>query len=251
MVERTGDDIERALRSLAREVEFPRTPSLTASVTARLQMERRARERPPFPGVAVWSRRRTLVLAAAAILLLLVLAAAARLAIGAIEIRVVPSPPTPHANAQVTGLGPSLGLADAQARVGFPIGVPSALGPPDEVHMVRSLYDRRAVVLAWAPRDGVPRIGGTPWGAVLIELPGRQELAFKELMVDEHRTVSVAGVEGLWLSTPHSLVLLTPHGERRFSVSGNVLVWQRGAVTYRLETALDERETLSIARTLG
>jgi len=60
----------------------------------------------------------------------------------------------------------------------------------------------------------------------------------------------VGGNDGYWISGPHDLVLRTPTGERRFLVQGNVLLWQDGDTTFRLETALAEADAIALAETV-
>ena len=60
----------------------------------------------------------------------------------------------------------------------------------------------------------------------------------------------VNGRQALWLIGPHSLLLRSGSTALRTLVSGNVLVWQEGATTYRLETAESLEEAVQIAESL-
>lgn len=66
--------------------------------------------------------------------------------------------------------------------------------------------------------------------------------------------VDVEGEPGLWLSgAPHAIGYLGPDGELlRDSVrrAGDVLVWSKGSVTYRLEGAASLADALALARSL-
>jgi hypothetical protein len=256
MAERmTNADLERALVALGSSLEYPPAPPTAPAVTARLLAERAVRRRPPFPGLALWPRRRVLLLALAGVLLLAGTAVAARLAIGAIEIRVVPTPSTstPGAGESGAALGERVTLSDALARVRFPIVLPPSLGPPTEVHLAESAFGSRVVVLVWRPDASHPRIEGTVWGTILMELPGGAgPLAYKEIGASTTlQAVQVGNSEAFWISGQHDLTLLTPHGEQRFTVYGNVLLWVRGGTTLRLETTLPKAEAIALAETIA
>jgi hypothetical protein len=248
-------DLERALIALGSTLEYPPAPPMAPAVTARLLAERAAARRPPFPGLALWPRRRVLLLALAGVLLLAGTAVAARLAIGAIEIRVVstPSVPTPSTVESGAALGERVTLEGARARVGFSVVLPSGLGAPTEVHLAESLFGSRVVVLVWDADESHPPIRGTPWGTILMELPGgKGSLAFKEIAADTTlQAVQVGNADAFWISGPHELYLLTPDGERRFTVTGNVLLWEHDGTTLRLETALPKAEAVALAETIG
>jgi hypothetical protein len=248
-------DLERALIALGSTLEYPPAPPMAPAVTARLLAERAAARRPPFPGLALWPRRRVLLLALAGVLLLAGTAVAARLAIGAIEIRVVPTPsvPTPSTVESGVALGERVTLEGARARVGFSVVLPPGLGPPTEVHLAESLFGSRVVVLVWDADASHPPIGGTPWSTILMELPGgKGPLAFKEIVAETtFQAVQVGNADAFWISGPHQLSLLTPDGERRFTVTGNVLLWKQDGTTLRLETALPKAEAVALAETIG
>jgi hypothetical protein len=60
----------------------------------------------------------------------------------------------------------------------------------------------------------------------------------------------VGGQPALWLVGPHSLLLRSGETAFRTLVSGNVLLWQDGDTTYRLETAEPLEEAIRIAESL-
>jgi hypothetical protein len=47
------------------------------------------------------------------------------------------------------------------------------------------------------------------------------------------------------------LQIETERGSQTFSVRGNVLIWEVGGITYRLETSLDRASALEIARSIA
>jgi hypothetical protein len=251
----TRADVERSLIALGSAVQYPPAPPMAPRVTARLLAERAAARRPAFPGLALWPRRRVVVLAVGAVVLLLAgTAVAARLAIGAIEIRVVQTPPTSTPSAVESGaaLGERVTLERARARVGFPIVLPEALGPPAEVHLAETVFSSRVVVLVWDADASHPRVEGTPWSTVLMELPGSKEpLASKEILAETTlQAVRVGSHDAYWISGPHQLSLFTPEGEQRFTVTGNVLLWEQDGTTLRLETALPKAQAVALAESI-
>ena len=251
----TTADLERALVALGTALEYPPAPPMAPAVIARLLAEPAAARRPAFPGLALVPRRRVLLLAVAGVLLLAGTAVAARLAIGAIEIRVAPttSAPTPSTVESGAALGERVTLEDARARVGFPIVLPPGLGPPTEVRLAESGFGSRVLVLVWDADASHPRIEGTQWGTILMELPGgKGSLAFKEIGADTTlQAVQVGSHDAFWISGPHQLFLLTPDGEQVFTVTGNVLLWEQDGTTLRLETALPKAEALALAESIG
>jgi hypothetical protein len=61
----------------------------------------------------------------------------------------------------------------------------------------------------------------------------------------------VSGRQAFWTTGNHELLLLTDAGSRRLLVTGNVLIWQKGGFTFRLETSLGERAAIRIAETIS
>lgn len=248
-------DLERGLAALGSSIDYPPTPNLGSAVTSRLLAERQARRRPPFPGLALWPRRRVLLLAAALVLLLAATAWAARTVIGAVEIRVLPEGSTPAAAAPFTGseLGPSVTMAAAQSAVRFPILAPPGLGPPTQVHVARAGFAARLVVLDWDPDAIHARIPGTTSGTILVELPAdKGVIAYKELAASTPlQAVRVGGHNGFWISGPHDLSFVLPGGTQRFSIGGNVLLWQQDGTTFRLETSLDRAGAIALATSMS
>jgi hypothetical protein len=253
MAERFAD-LEGALRALAPRIAVPAAPSIAPAVVARLETERTRRPRPPFPGLALWTRRRALVFAALAVLALLALAAAARFTIGAVQIRVQPtpaatgSPPPPF---DLSVLGPARSPSEAAATVRFATAFPSGPGP-DTAYVVEGPTGRRSVAFAWSPSTTYPRIEGTPWGLIVLEIPGDDELVLKTVNSFEDVVPTVVdGHRAQWIPTSHELELRTAAGSETFSVGGNVLIWERNGVTYRLETALGFDAAIALAESIG
>jgi hypothetical protein len=242
-----------ALASLGREVAYPATPSLAPAVTSRLLADRAARVPRPFPGAAAWTRRRRLAVAAVGVLALLALAAASRFVIGAIEIRVQPGT-SPAASLPPVGpavLGEVVSLPDAAAAAGFRPSLPA--GPaPDGAYVVRGPAGRDGVLLAWRPSDRYPAIAGTDWGLLLLVLRSDAETVVKTAArFEDVRRVEVGAAEGSWITVPHPISIATDRGVLELRSSGNVLIWEAGGLTYRLETSLDRAAALEVAGSMG
>ena len=236
-----GDqELGRALSTL--EPEFGPSVDLAASVSLRIsQGPHRLGARDRFALLPRGGRTITVLLAA--LLLGATIAAGAKLVIGAIQIQETDVPG--DSVSLVPETGPNLGrpttLDEAGARVGFDVRVPVALGEPDAVFIDE---ETSRVSLTWLPADDLPRIPGTPWGAILIEFRGDRIQAVKEVPIDGAERVDAGRIEGYWLSAPHVLRL---EDGTAFRVDGNVLLFEREATTLRLELGLDRAAAIKLA----
>ncbi len=254
-------ELGAAIRSSA--PAWPSSPPLAAGVRQRIEETERVPQL--RPRLSLPTRRRTVLIVVAATFLLAAAAAAAALVvrIGAETVRIVPGPPTAVPSTVITpdALGRPASPADAAPQAGFDPLVPAALGPPDGMwlaasrpHAVEATEAR--VVVAWDPAPGLPAIDELPWGAVLIEFRGRADLAAKTVFEEPAGTITgvdVGGRDGLWVTGEHRIVLAPIGGGEplELRVTGNVLVWQQGDLTMRLETSLDLPGALEIAQTVG
>jgi hypothetical protein len=247
--ELSDERLGAALASL--DLDWPDVPSMAPAV-------RDAIAREPRPVVRLPRRRRTkvLLIAAAVTLLLAGAAVAAKLVIdlGAVVVR-VPEGGGALPTASPVPVGELITLDDASDLLGSEVAVPAALGRPDRVWADRVITEEGRVVrvtMAWRPEADLPAIEGTGFGAVLTRFVGSVEIASKEVFED---TGSVAPAlvgreEAYWTTGPHLLKLLTSEGVVSVRVDGNVLLWQQGAETYRLETTVSKPEAERIAETL-
>ena len=243
------DTLTVALRDAGRDLAYPPTPPISHGVVARLEAERERHTRPRFPALTLWSRRRLLAVVAVAIVGLLALAFAARLVIGAAEIRVQPGVTPSGPPLGPDALGDPVALERVQREVGFEVRVPA--GPlPDEAYVFVAAGGNGAL-LAWEASDRYPSLPGTPWGLILVELRTDEGTLVKDVGgFDDTREVRVGGRSAFWIEAPHQLHVLTDEGSETFRVDGNVLIWTRGAVTYRLETSLELPEAVALAESL-
>ncbi|MFN2525717.1 MAG: hypothetical protein ABR505_05570 [Actinomycetota bacterium] len=255
------DELERALRRLAREVEFPETPDVARAVTARLEKGPLA---PParLPR-AGWRTRPALVFAAAGLALVAVTASliafpAARRAVadwlGVSGIRIETETKAPSPAEGRLDLGIPTSLTQVAGEVDFEVLVPAALGPPDEVFL-REPPEGGMVTLVYRSRPGLrSRVPGV--GLILSQFEGhlRPDL-IKKITAGGTRVrgAEVSGLPAYWLSgAPHSFLYLDESGriaEDTVRLAGNVLLWERG-VTYRLESELSLDAAIAIAESL-
>lgn len=248
----TDEQLSAALTALGRDVAFPHTPSIASAVTARLTAERGRGVRPRLPRLAVLGRRRLLILVAVGLLALLALAGATRLAIGAFEVRVQPNA-TPSVSlppVEPGAIGEPVSEAEAVARAGFEPTLPP--GPsPDEVYVIDTEFGDPGILYAWRPSAAYPRIEGTDWGLMLIVAQGDQEFVSKSVdRFDALVDVRVNGDRAFWIPAPHEVSITTDDGSETFSVTGNVLIWQVGDLSYRLETTLGRAEAIALAESM-
>ena len=261
---------EERLISIAGGLEYPRTPDIARSVTARLRPVTRPRVRLASRAVA-WSL--TIILVLCSSLMLIPPARAAIIEfiqIGIVRIfppDVEPTPgmtPTPTpiggvqmpvtatAAPQASDLIPVLGqiagettLSIAQDRVNYSIllpAYPADLGDPDYVFVQNA--DGNMTILVWLDPQDPDRVLMSlhfiPEGSWAIDKAHPQLI----------EVTSVNGERAIWVVGPYPLRLY--NGELEFArlVDGHVLIWAEGDITYRLETGLSLEEAIKVAESL-
>ena len=219
-------ELDVALRELGRQVEFPPTPDIAASIRGRLERPRR------------WLRPAAIALA----VLVVAIGAAfavppARTAIldwlglrGVSIVRVDELPPTSP-----------VGRLDLGRRVTLGEAPPWTLLPDDAPDSV--FVEDGTVNLLWGTPDDVrlllSEFRGDPYIEKLVE--GDTEV----------EPVSVNGRAGAWLEQPHVVLFKDPSGRFRNDaprLAGKTLLWEHGDLTLRLEGDLSKTEALRIAR---
>jgi hypothetical protein len=235
-------DLELQLRDLGGELVYPPTPDLARSVRERL-VERR-------PWWRARSRRQALAIGLA----VLAVSAAAVMAvpsartailrffrIGSVTIERVETLPPARQRPLTAGLGREVSLDEGARLTGFRILLP----PLDEP--VEDVYVRSRVQSALLD---VPDAGPV----LLTEIRGRHQFDFaKKFSGSATRVdpVSVNGAFGIWLQgAPHVVTFQDRSGRiQQFTtrLAGNVLVWTRGDLTFRLEGKLTKQRALELA----
>ena len=238
-------ELERALVALGRDVEVPVAPDLAPAVLARIEPRPRPRPRRRWAVVVAFA-----VLATLAATLAIPEARSALLRIlhiGAERIELVeelPEVPIQHDLEFV--LGERVTLEEARRRAGFALRELDE--PPDRVY----LGDRGTVWFLYGTPERVRLlVAQTP------RLRLGTDLIFKKLVGPQTRIepVAVDGSPGFFLDgEPHLVLLLDEKGlvvNESSRLSRNVLVWDSGGVTYRLEGGFGKEEALRLARSLG
>jgi len=264
-------DLEQTLTRIGRELEWPETPDLAASVTARLRAQ--AAEPGPAPRERLRLRallppaglRRALVLA---LVSLLVLAGAVFAAVPSVRdavleffglqgatverVETLPTPPPERP----LDLGTRTTLDDVAERLAFEPLVPADPGTPDGVY-VRSGVPGNELTLTYRARADLPRARTTRLGLVLSEFRGdlTPEFLGKLAGPDTHvERLRVDGERAIWLEgAQHFFFYRAPDGEfieNELRVAQNVLLLEQGRVLVRLEGAFDRERAIEIARSL-
>jgi hypothetical protein len=268
LAERSDAELEQALLALGREIGFPATPDIASRTRQRLEVM-------PTPP-ATLPRRRGVWLAAAALLLLLLgtlalfpdarTAVADRLGLRGVQIHWLDELPTPAPTPSGASLdlGSAMTLDDAAKAVSFPLVVPTAAGfaEPSEIYL-RGAGPSAMVSFVYPSGPGLPETAAPGVGALLSQFRGETERALIEKGLHSAgadpqtslEAVTVAGERGFWITgAPHAVFFVCYGvGECRQEparLAGNVLIWERGGVTLRLESALDKDAALAVAESV-
>jgi hypothetical protein len=256
---------EKQLSSVAKGLDYPRTPNIAGSVMARL--------RPAAPRRAIsrgfaWSLAVILVLATS--LMLIPPARAAILdfiQIGIVRIfRAEPTPLTPP-NQQIPStimpitataastseslipllerLAGELTLEEAQQTVNYPILLPSYppdLGQPDRVFVQDA--DGDMTILVWIDPQQPSQV------LMSLHMIPRGSWAAEKMNPALVQETTVNGQRAVWAVGPYPIRF--SDGDLDFArlIDGHVLIWTDGTITYRLETQLDLEEAIRVAESL-
>jgi hypothetical protein len=257
-------ELERELRALGRELEFPPAPDLAPAIASRLA-EDAARAAPPSRLWRPWRGRRALVLALA----LLLLAAATALALSpslrdgigdlfglsGATVERTSAPPPPVRTAQPPP-GRESSLPAARRTLAFEPVVPRDLGPPDAVFLARQPAGGM-LSLGYTARPGLPEARTTGFGLLVSEFQGEVAPEFLTKIVSMTTRIDRLRIDGsraVWIAgATHFFAYRSPSGRLRESelmVARNVLLVERGPLLVRLEGAMRRAEAIRIARGL-
>lgn len=279
---RADEQLARALRALGPEIAYPPTPDLAADVRARLAPGRAATPRRNRP----FARRLALALALLAVIAAATLAfspevretIAGRLGLPGVTIvyatptvataplRATPGAPIATATATAAtpappapagerlGLGQPLSLPEARGRVAFPVLVPDlpALGTPDEIYYGEPPIGGQ-IALVWQPRADLPPAAETGVGLLIMQFQGRLDPGYMKKLIGGTTSISsvtVADTAGYWITgEPHDFFYTNTSGTfpERTRLAGNVLLWSKNGITYRIEGAGSLDDALRIA----
>lgn len=266
-------ELERALAQMGAALDWPAEPDLAPAVGARIRQELPRRVQPRQLGAIlapVRFRGHVWQLAAAAVVVLVVAfsavvaispgvrnAVAGWLGVRGIEIQRTPTPPPAPIRSLGAGLdlGRQATIQQAERASGFTVRAPATLGPPDTVYVHPLGGEGDEIFLVYHPRPGLPESTETGVGALLSEFRGDVDRAFLKKIGSFTQTtfVKVNGNSGFWIQGPHDVLYVDPDGNLvpdTLRLSGSVLVWEQGGLTYRLESALTLDQALAIARSV-
>ncbi len=266
-------ELEARLTTLGRELEWPPTPNLQASVIAKIATQKviplptRAPMRPDQ-----WYQNRWAVVAAAVILALAAVVAYQpsrdtianwlnlHTRIQQVPVLPTPSPLPPGPLGVRLGLGGHSTLPKASAAVKWPVLVPSSLGQPDEVYLQfpPDGPPQGEVTLVYSARPGIPTSAQTGVAVLITEARGAVNTDFFGKTVGPDTTlqlVTVAGHQGYWIEgAPHVLVLIDAAGNPRYEtlrLATNTLLIDEGGTIVRIEGDLTKDQALQIAASLA
>lgn len=279
----TTAELDAALADLGRRLAPPPAPDLARSVRARIAASPPARL-DPRPGWRRWLpawpewlsaapagrwATGTLLALLAVIAVFAALpsareAVADRLGLRGVRIFFVDElpAPTPQPVARGLGLGHRVSLDEARAAATFPLAIPTAEGFDDPGEIYQSPMHSGMISFVYPAGDDLPASTFSGVGALLTQFAGttNEDFIAKGLMgkaidgAGSLELVDVAGARGYWLEGPHGFFLYTdPNGEiqqEAVRLAGNVLLWEREGVTYRLEAEIDREQALAIAASM-
>ena len=155
-------------------------------------------------------------------------------------------------------LGDRVGLAEARRQVAFDVLLPprGRYGPPDEVYVASAPPGGR-VTLLYRSGPELPPATKNGVGLLLTEFRAEVDAGYINKIVlngGELDEVTVDGEPGYWFEgEPHVVGFADENGrffDEASRLAGNTLIWERGPLTLRLESALSRAEAIRLARSL-
>jgi hypothetical protein len=270
---------EKQLRSLAKGLEYPRTPDIAGPVMTRLRPSPRPSGDPLPAGEGrmragfvfrrlAWSLTVILILFSSLMLIPPVRAAVIEfIQIGVVRIlqgeptqiappneespaTMSPVTATPAATSQpliplLERLAGETTLEEAQQDVDYPILLPSYppdLGPPDRVFVQEA--DGEMTILVWID----PQQPDEVMMSLHIIPPSSWAVDKMDPALVQETTVN--GRRAIWAVGPYPLRFSSGNLDFVRMIDGHVLIWTEGDLTYRLETSLSLEEALKVAESL-
>jgi len=167
--------------------------------------------------------------------------------------------PTPAPVGSRLGLGQHVSLDEARSRVPYGVLAPTLpeLGAPDAVYLQQAAPPGGQVSLVYASRPGLPRADASGVGLLLSQFRGdlAPEFLGKGLGPRTRiEQVSVNGQPAYWIEGEAHLFMYRVAGgdirDEQVRLAGNVLLWEQGDLTLRLESALPREQALRIAESV-
>lgn len=258
-------ELAAALHALGKRITYPPTPDLAAAVRRELQAN------PTAPRDPWWKplfQPRKLATIAAAILLLTTLVVAAipgarTTVAGWLGVPgVIFTDSTPAAEITPIGnwyrIGRPVTLDEARAQVPYNVLVPTQPGleEPDEVWLDPLAVDG-AVWFVYHANTQLPEASATGAGLLISQFRGELNPGMYGKGIPtgtQVEEITMNGKPGFWITgDPHTFSYFDPDGraaQDTIRLAGNTLLWQRGSLTLRLESALDRDSAIAIAESM-
>lgn len=240
--------VETLLVDLADHMDWPVPSDLGAQVGRRLAHPPARRRRSRWIAVTA-----TVVVLVASLLLFSPRARQAVadfLGVAGIEIEFEPELEAPIGEG--LGLGRPVSLERAVESVDFDVSVPEVLGEPDAVYL-----SARRVSMVWKGQESLPAAGGTGVGLLYSQFAfGTGGDGFLKAVGPDSVVVpiEVSGSTGFWIEgSPHIINYEDALGirlEETTRLAGNVLMWEAGGVTHRIETVEGLDDALAFASSI-
>jgi hypothetical protein len=162
-----------------------------------------------------------------------------------IPLTATPDPTLPSLIPILEDLAGEMTLEGARRTVDYPILLPSYptdLGQPDRVFVQDA--DGDMTVLVWVdpqqPDEVLMSLHFLPAGS----------WAIKKIQPTLIQETTVNGQRAIWAIGPYPIRLYNGDLEFMRLIDGHVLIWEKGTITYRLETDLPLEEAIKIAESL-
>ena len=255
-------DFETRIGSIAKRMDYPRTPDIAERVMTRLHLATKPRF---ISKAAAWSLITILILTSSLFLIPPARAAIVEfIQIGIVRIfkpeatpifeeipsTMIPQTATPASTKEslipiLTRILGETTLEDAIQRVNFSILLPtypSDLGRPDYVFVQDA--DGEMLILVWL----------APEYPELIEMSlhfiPNDSWAIRKFEPHVIQETLVNGTRAFWTEGPYPLIMTNGNMELIRLIEGNVLIWTDGNITYRLESVRSLDEAVKIAESL-
>lgn len=250
------EPMESRLEALAKEFQFPSTPSVAGAVLTRLQKQT---PRPQRSRQLDWALIMIIVLLTGLMFVPPVRAAVLEfIQIGIVRIfpDVEPSPipttetpmPTPTKSALIPileTLGGKTTLESARNIVDFLIQLPTHpanLGEPDYVFVQDA--GGWMVILVWLDSQGSDQI------QMSLHMIEEGSWTIDKYHPEEVAETTVHGRRALWTDGEYPLMLRNSDIQFMRMIAGHVLIWEENDITYRLEIDVSLEEAIRIAESL-
>ena len=255
------EPIEPRLQALAKEFQYPPTPSIADAVMSRIRgpvtHSRRNRQ-------LTWALAMIIVLLAGLMLVPPVRAAVLEfIQIGIVRIfpaqapaateiptfempvTATPAPTEPSLIPLLETIAGETTLENARQEIGIPIPLPaypSDLGPPNRVF----LQDAGGwmVILVWLDRQQPDQV------RMSLHMIEEGSWTIDKLQPTIIEETTVDNLRAIWTVGDYPLIMR--NGDAQFTrlIHGHVLIWEGNKITYRLETDLELDEAIRIAESL-